>query len=311
MAAIALTPEAYQDLLHCGWRRSGTYLYQPCVDQQCCPHHTIRLDVTQFSPSSSHKRALRRFRLFQRGKWAERERHKRQQAAAQGGADGGADAAARQTSASGGADAQGHQARSSGLTPEDMAARCSGVLRTALQAAAAGSPAAAACNAKIAFTVQSRNVTGPRAKRADTGTRQSDAEAPAIWAHASKGIAARVTLRCSLCWEVAARQAAAAAGSVAAARGLSKSASKRLRKRKQHRRSDESDGYEKPESVSVAATALANEAILPLLSAAIHADEVLRALQPECSAERGHLCVQLDLLRGSSAVDGGVGRTAA
>ncbi|KAF2190852.1 hypothetical protein K469DRAFT_393928 [Zopfia rhizophila CBS 207.26] len=46
----SLTVEVYQALVDRGWRRSGTVFYKPDVLRHCCPHYTIRLPVTSFTP---------------------------------------------------------------------------------------------------------------------------------------------------------------------------------------------------------------------------------------------------------------------
>ena len=47
--------QAYQELVDCGWRRSGTWLYLPLHGKTCCPCYTHRLDVTKFAPSKVGK----------------------------------------------------------------------------------------------------------------------------------------------------------------------------------------------------------------------------------------------------------------
>jgi len=54
----------YQQLVDRGWRRSGKYLYKPCMKDTCCPQYTIRCQAADFKPSKSHKKVLKRFRLF-------------------------------------------------------------------------------------------------------------------------------------------------------------------------------------------------------------------------------------------------------
>lgn len=52
----------YQRLLDAGWRRSGCYLYRPDLHRSCCQPFVIRLDATRFTPSSTHRRVLKRLR---------------------------------------------------------------------------------------------------------------------------------------------------------------------------------------------------------------------------------------------------------
>lgn len=50
MYAHRITVDIYQNLLDCGWRRSGCWLYRPIPDETCCNPYTIRLDVHKFQP---------------------------------------------------------------------------------------------------------------------------------------------------------------------------------------------------------------------------------------------------------------------
>ena len=54
----------YQILIDQGWRRSGRYCYKPDMAKTCCPLYTIKLQVKDFNPSMSHKRALKKFRNY-------------------------------------------------------------------------------------------------------------------------------------------------------------------------------------------------------------------------------------------------------
>jgi len=47
-----------------GWRRSGTYCYQPDLRRSCCPQYPIKLDALKYKPSKSHKKALKRWNRF-------------------------------------------------------------------------------------------------------------------------------------------------------------------------------------------------------------------------------------------------------
>ena len=64
MHAHACTVEDYQALIDRGWRRSGTWLYKPALDNTCCPAYTIRLDVHRFVPNKAQRRVERRFRAY-------------------------------------------------------------------------------------------------------------------------------------------------------------------------------------------------------------------------------------------------------
>ena len=64
MHAHACTVEDYQALIDRGWRRSGTWLYKPALDDTCCPAYTIRLDARRFVPNKVQRRVERRFRAY-------------------------------------------------------------------------------------------------------------------------------------------------------------------------------------------------------------------------------------------------------
>ncbi|KAJ9475743.1 Arginyl-tRNA--protein transferase 1 [Pseudozyma hubeiensis] len=53
-----LSPHHYQSLIDRGWRRSGSYVYKPDLLRTCCAQIPIRLDVRDFRPKKSHRRAL-------------------------------------------------------------------------------------------------------------------------------------------------------------------------------------------------------------------------------------------------------------
>ena len=50
MSAHACSVEDYQHLIDRGWRRSGNWMYQPVLDDTCCPPYTVRLDVNELTP---------------------------------------------------------------------------------------------------------------------------------------------------------------------------------------------------------------------------------------------------------------------
>ncbi|NP_001085118.1 uncharacterized protein LOC432192 [Xenopus laevis] len=60
MWAHTLTVQDYQDLIDRGWRRSGKYVYKPLMNQTCCPQYTIRLSASNFQPTKSHKKVLKK-----------------------------------------------------------------------------------------------------------------------------------------------------------------------------------------------------------------------------------------------------------
>ncbi|XP_018079707.1 arginyltransferase 1 L homeolog isoform X4 [Xenopus laevis] len=60
MWAHTLTVQDYQDLIDRGCRRSGKYVYKPLMNQTCCPQYTIRLSTSNFHPTKSHKKVLKK-----------------------------------------------------------------------------------------------------------------------------------------------------------------------------------------------------------------------------------------------------------
>ncbi|XP_073813649.1 arginyltransferase 1 isoform X2 [Musca autumnalis] len=66
MHAYIMTPRDYQDLIDRGWRRSGHYCYKQDNTTTCCPHYTIKCDVSEFKLSKSHKKIIKRMNRFLR-----------------------------------------------------------------------------------------------------------------------------------------------------------------------------------------------------------------------------------------------------
>ncbi|KAI5369537.1 Putative N-end aminoacyl transferase, N-end rule aminoacyl transferase, acyl-CoA N-acyltransferase [Septoria linicola] len=60
----SLSPEHYQELMDRGWRRSGSLLYLPDAARSCCTHYTIRLPVSNFTPTKDQRQALNRWNRF-------------------------------------------------------------------------------------------------------------------------------------------------------------------------------------------------------------------------------------------------------
>ncbi|KAG6544372.1 hypothetical protein Mapa_014206 [Marchantia paleacea] len=68
--AHALSVQDYQDLLDRGWRRSGMFLYKPCMKETCCPPYTIRLKVDAFVAAKDQIRVRRRFQRYLDGTYS-------------------------------------------------------------------------------------------------------------------------------------------------------------------------------------------------------------------------------------------------
>ncbi|XP_061390961.1 arginyl-tRNA--protein transferase 1 [Musca vetustissima] len=66
MHAYVMAPRDYQDLIDRGWRRSGHYCYKQDNTKTCCPHYTIKCDVSEFKLSKSHKKIIKRMNRFLR-----------------------------------------------------------------------------------------------------------------------------------------------------------------------------------------------------------------------------------------------------
>ena len=56
--ALALSPQAYQELIDCGWRRSGKVIYKPNLKTTCCKQITIRLDCSKYILSKSSRKVI-------------------------------------------------------------------------------------------------------------------------------------------------------------------------------------------------------------------------------------------------------------
>lgn len=54
----------YNNLIDSGWRRSGSYIYNPDRSRTCCPQYTIKLNAQEFKPSRSNKQLLNKFIKF-------------------------------------------------------------------------------------------------------------------------------------------------------------------------------------------------------------------------------------------------------
>ena len=328
MTVDGLTPEAYQDLLDRGWRRSGTYLYQPGIQGQCCPPYTIRLDATQYQPSATHKRVQRKFELFLSGAWAQKEQLRRQwqhqhvaaaSSLAQPSSDGvsasqsatacamQAAAAERQNGAAAASvvsqDPSGHTSHNNKQLGSEAAAtnacaqHCGRILTCAIAQLPADSPAAAVQGATVVFKTMPAS-KAPASLQRRAGRQHAKRSVQSVAGDGGAGVSADsgalCMMRCSVCWQAAAKQCNASNASAQNAPPLSKSAAKRLRKQQaaQQRRSGSGDGgIAISSSVADTAERLAANHILPLLQSTLAADAAMAAMAPLCIAERGHLWV--------------------
>lgn len=295
MIAQHLTVYAYQELLDVGWRRSGTYIYHADPNGTCCPAYTIRLDATQFTPTATHRRVLRRFESFCSGDWARRQRaqqshgHDSAPSSPHGPAsepDNGkrhAEAGSTQQHAS----SPGREALA---VQQQVADRCSQAVANRIQSSSQPALVAALATSNSVFTVQ----------QAPEATANTD----------SHSASHTLCLRSALCWKAAA-QAAHATVHVPAAPTppaqwsrpqtstalsptppLSKNKAKKARKAAA--KAAAAAGTAAGLTVVALATKMAAEA-LPLVHAALTADVAVAALAPAVSAARGHLSVTLQL----------------
>ena len=53
-----LSPEMYERLMFCGWRRCGTYLYKKDLQKCCCKLYSMRLDVERFKINKDQRRVM-------------------------------------------------------------------------------------------------------------------------------------------------------------------------------------------------------------------------------------------------------------
>ncbi|KAI8816508.1 arginine-tRNA-protein transferase [Fimicolochytrium jonesii] len=62
--AYELHPSHYQQLMDRGWRRSGKYLYRPCLTETCCPAITIRCPVAEVEVGKGQRRVVGKVRRW-------------------------------------------------------------------------------------------------------------------------------------------------------------------------------------------------------------------------------------------------------
>ena len=272
MLAELLMPAAYQDLLDHGWRRSGTYLYRPHLQSACCPHYTLRSHACEMQLTASQKRALRKFDLFLRGKWAQQQQQRNQQSAAV--ADHGAAAVGplpstgvHTATASAGAQGCSTCAATEAVRAHALSA-CSQALRSALQAAdlAHWGVPANACAAE--FVVAERGVhSGGRSAASPCAHARSNNGAEAAPDNAIDPHQV-LQVTSAVCWQMAAKHAAAhAPAQFVGAAAQSKSAAKKTRKRQKRNDSEAQAGTAANKALSVAQVAadMAAQQVLPSL----------------------------------------------
>ncbi|EFX78786.1 hypothetical protein DAPPUDRAFT_188369 [Daphnia pulex] len=64
MWAHTMNIQDYENLINCGWRRSGHYCYKPMMKDTCCPQYTIRCNAKDFQMNPSHKKVLKKVRNY-------------------------------------------------------------------------------------------------------------------------------------------------------------------------------------------------------------------------------------------------------
>lgn len=285
--ADSLTPAAYQDLLDRGWRRSGTYLYHPRIHRACCPHYTIRTHACELEPSASQRRALRKFDLFLDGSWA-----KQQELRA---AHNSSTAAVPSPEI-----VQGPDAGTAGAARAVVLA--SEALQAAMPVADLAQWQVRACDAAAQFVVDAK-CHGKRPRHSADSTLRTQAdllvaqELQGRDSH-SGGCGGGLNLTSAVCWQLAAKSAAAqhaGSASSAATPVQSKSAAKKARKRMEraHASACGSGAQQRTTSVADIASQLA-EQVLPALQQSLRGSDALHEAVLACSHTRGHLHLCLD-----------------
>ena len=56
-----LRVDDYEHLVNAGFARFGTWLYNYNVHSSCCDVFPYRIDITQFTPNSQQRKAIKRF----------------------------------------------------------------------------------------------------------------------------------------------------------------------------------------------------------------------------------------------------------
>ncbi|EEA26558.1 hypothetical protein EYB25_003790 [Talaromyces marneffei] len=63
-SSVSVRPEHYEELVKRGWRRSGTLYYKQNLQRSCCPHYTLRLDVSEYQARRDQRKAINRWNKY-------------------------------------------------------------------------------------------------------------------------------------------------------------------------------------------------------------------------------------------------------
>ncbi|KAL2825153.1 arginine-tRNA-protein transferase [Aspergillus cavernicola] len=63
-SSLSVRPAHYEELVNRGWRRSGTLYYKQNLRRSCCPHYTMRLEVSAYKPRRDQRKAINRWNKF-------------------------------------------------------------------------------------------------------------------------------------------------------------------------------------------------------------------------------------------------------
>ncbi|KXG48020.1 Acyl-CoA N-acyltransferase [Penicillium griseofulvum] len=63
-SSTSVLPEHYEELINCGWRRSGNLYYKQNLLRSCCPHYTLRLEATAYQPRRDQRKAINKWNKF-------------------------------------------------------------------------------------------------------------------------------------------------------------------------------------------------------------------------------------------------------
>ncbi|PYH99587.1 arginine-tRNA-protein transferase [Aspergillus ellipticus CBS 707.79] len=63
-SSVSVRPAHYEVLVNRGWRRSGTLYYKQNLQRSCCPHYTMRLEASDFTPRKDQRKAINRWNNF-------------------------------------------------------------------------------------------------------------------------------------------------------------------------------------------------------------------------------------------------------